>query len=46
MSQVKLADEFVYYFALFLVKKEDGADNTSTSANVASQFSEPDWRTC
>lgn len=28
-SQIELPDEFVYYFGLFLVQKEDGGDNSS-----------------
>ena len=27
-SQIDLPDDFVYYFGLFLVKKEDGGDNS------------------
>lgn len=28
-SQIELPDEFVYYFGLFLVKKEDQKENSS-----------------
>lgn len=28
-SHIELADDFVYYFGLYLVKKEDGGDNSS-----------------
>ena len=28
-SQVELVDDFVYYFGLYLIKKESGSENTS-----------------
>lgn len=28
-AEIQLADDFVYYFGLFLIKKEEGSDNAS-----------------
>ena len=38
-SQIELSDDYVYYFGLYLIRKEDGSENASKfhfSSNISS----------
>ena len=33
-SQIELSDDYVYYFGLYLIKKEDGSENASKYSSL------------
>ena len=42
-SQIELPDDFVYYFGLYLIKKEEGKDSASKFIEILTKWNKT-WR--